>query len=611
MGRPGTVAGARHRRQRRHHRPPRRARRAGEAPRRRRHRLSRRVRDAARVPRPSGAARSAVLDPVGFAAFEADLGTALDGIGGLSWLGARSGLLDGEVRAAAAAYRAADTLGTGVHDALVGLRDLPGALGAGGAALARTPRPARRGPAGADPRSRHRRRRHRRPRAARTHRARRVGVPDGHGVARATGTDTRGVAGRPPRSLADLVRGLARRNDDPHHGAVDVRMLTSPDGTRRVVVDITGTKSWDPAPTGDVTSLSTNGRALVGRSGAYEQGVLAAMTQAGVRPTDEVMLVGHSEGGAVAVTTARDAVRSGRFRVTHVVTAGSPVGRTAGELPGSVRLLALENTRDVVPHLDGTANPDGPTSPPRVPLTATAPSLDDHSLEHGYVPVARGRAGSGRARSATSSAAPTATCGAHRSPRTPSRSCADTEVRALAVRRWVHDDPPHARVDAGRPADHQLDPRARGPVLPEQADRHAHRDRHRAAHTGRRPRRRAAGGVVPRLRRCLAETGASAPSPGTRPAPVAVLRHPGQRARHAHHQHPLLRRAADLHRRARRGRGRLRRPVAAAAVRPVPAAAVDGAPRRGDGRRRGRRDPRRPAHRPLGRRRWQAPNRPT
>ena len=69
-------------------------------------------------------------------------------------------------------------------------------------------------------------------------------------------------------------------------------------------------------------------------------------------PHTEVMLVGHSEGGIVAVDAARDAAASGRFRITHVVTAGSPVGDLAGELPTTVQLLALENTADVVPALD-------------------------------------------------------------------------------------------------------------------------------------------------------------------------------------------------------------------------------------------------------------------
>ncbi len=100
------------------------------------------------------------------------------------------------------------------------------------------------------------------------------------------------------------------------------------------------------------------------------------------------MLVGHSEGGMVAVTTARDASASGEFDVTHVVTAGSPVGRTAAALPGRIKLLALENSRDVVPHLDGVANPDRPNV-----TTASSPRgdgtvLGDHDVGGAYVPVA-------------------------------------------------------------------------------------------------------------------------------------------------------------------------------------------------------------------------------
>ena len=72
------------------------------------------------------------------------------------------------------------------------------------------------------------------------------------------------------------------------------------------------------------------------------------------------MLVGHSEGGIVAVNAARDAARSGRFRITHVVTAGSPVGALAADLPANVQLLALENSADIVPALDDVPNPDRP-----------------------------------------------------------------------------------------------------------------------------------------------------------------------------------------------------------------------------------------------------------
>ena len=58
-----------------------------------------------------------------------------------------------------------------------------------------------------------------------------------------------------------------------------------------------------------------------------------------------------------------------------------------------------------------------------------------------------------------------------------------------------------------------------------------------------------------------------------RAPPGAVLRHSRHRPGHAHGEHPLLPRTADLHGQPRRGRGGLRRPVAAAAVRQVPARA--------------------------------------
>lgn len=43
-----------------------------------------------------------------------------------------------------------------------------------------------------------------------------------------------------------------------------------------------------------------------------------------------------------------------RFRITHVVTVGSPVARTV--VPAGVQVLALENRYDLVPRLDGRSN---------------------------------------------------------------------------------------------------------------------------------------------------------------------------------------------------------------------------------------------------------------
>lgn len=331
---------------------------------------------------------SALLDPVGFAEFEYELLAALDVWQGLSWAAAECGGIDLELQLAARAYAEVDRLAGDVHDSVVGVVDLPGAVGHGAATLARTGDPVRAVYAvlADDPQ-------------VADLAVNALGLPgllsatarllpDGRGLAVDTGVDRAPVATAPPRRLTDLVGDLDRRNGDRRHGEIDVRIITGPDGRRRVVVDITGTKSWALTPTPDITSLTTNGRALVGERTAYEQGVIAALRDAGVGPADEVMLVGHSEGGLVAVNTARDVTRSGEFDVTHVITAGAPIGLVVGQLPSRVQVLALENTSDVVPHLDGVANPD------RINVTtASAHEGDgtiggDHSIGGAYLPLA-------------------------------------------------------------------------------------------------------------------------------------------------------------------------------------------------------------------------------
>jgi len=332
---------------------------------------------------------SGLFDPVGAAEFEAELAAALDGPGGLSWVAAEWGLLDGQLRCAAAAYLAADRLDTAGHDMIDGFVQLPWAAVQSGETLARTGSVA--GAVNrfltADPQLLDEA----------------VGVLggvrgtvaggvaallwDGHADVRDAGVDAGPDAAAPPRCLADVMAGLALRNRG-QHGEIDVRVLTHADGSRAVIVDIPGTKSWDPRPNGDVTSLATNVRAVAGQPTAYQQGVLTAMQRAGVTAADDVMLIGHSEGGMVAVRTAIDATASGRFHVSHVITAGSPIGAVAASAPGRVQVLALENSGDLVPHADGATNPD------RRNITTVAIQRDqgtvsaNHDLEASYLPGA-------------------------------------------------------------------------------------------------------------------------------------------------------------------------------------------------------------------------------
>lgn len=337
---------------------------------------------------------AAALDPVGAAEFAGRLLAALDGPAGLSWLAARCAGLDIGLRAAAAAYLGADRLDErfgpaaralahappGVVDGVVALArgdpsgvwqrvlthdpeladltvDLAGELLGGGSVTAGT-------------------------------RLLERGFDDGSASVGDLGNDVEGDAAGPPRSLHDVVAGLARRNRGMP-GEVDVRLLDCPDGRRRVIVDVPGTKDWSlAAHNPDVTSLATNLRAISGETTTYERGVLEAMRRSGVRPDDDVLLVGHSEGGMVAVDAARHLASSGEFRVSHVITAGAPLGLVAGGIPPRVDVLAMENEGDIVPHLDGATNPD------RVNVTTVTlhrghgEVAADHDLAASYVPGA-------------------------------------------------------------------------------------------------------------------------------------------------------------------------------------------------------------------------------
>ncbi len=336
---------------------------------------------------------SAPLDPVGAARFEATLMAALDGPGGLTWLAARCAATDLGLRAAAATYLGADRLDERLEPELDAVARAPKAAldaavrlsgGDPGGALQQLitddPQLADLGigvagdvlGAGSVAAG-----------------ARLVGLPFADGVPRVSDLGVDHGLGA-PRSLEDLLAGLARR-DEGRPGEIDVHFLDGGSArTRKVVVDIPGTKDWSLAlQSSDVTSIATNLRALRGAVTTYERGVLEALRRAGVGPDDDVLMVGHSEGGMVAVNAARRAAASGEFRVRHVVTAGAPLGLIAGTVPASVNVLALENDGDVVPHLDGAENPDRLNVTTVTAHRGHGDVIANHSLDEAYLAAAR------------------------------------------------------------------------------------------------------------------------------------------------------------------------------------------------------------------------------
>ncbi len=177
--------------------------------------------------------------------------------------------------------------------------------------------------------------------------------------------DTDETATLVPGGIGDVLERLDHRNADATigggtQGDIGVtRVVTlGPDGRELVswIVDIPGTKDWqiDPSTRPALNDAASNLELMAGIENARVEALTRALADAGVAPDQPVMLVGHSQGGMVAVRAAQEL--AGRLSVTHVVTAGSPVGGMTA--PDGVQVLSLENRNDVVPHTDGRENED-------------------------------------------------------------------------------------------------------------------------------------------------------------------------------------------------------------------------------------------------------------
>ncbi|WP_436492796.1 lipase family protein [Actinokineospora sp. HUAS TT18] len=184
--------------------------------------------------------------------------------------------------------------------------------------------------------------------------------PDGDPKLTDLGLDTNPRTTAPPQNLGDLIDALDYRNSTNNDANIDVRAIKDANGNiTGYVVDIPGTQVWN-APFGDdkgsANDMGTNVDAIAGNETVLQEGIEQALRDAGVPKDAPVMLVGHSQGGIVAARAANDFVENGTYNVTHVVTAGSPVGGI--EMNPRVQTLSLENNGDIVPHLDGRENPD-------------------------------------------------------------------------------------------------------------------------------------------------------------------------------------------------------------------------------------------------------------
>jgi len=126
------------------------------------------------------------------------------------------------------------------------------------------------------------------------------------------------------------------------------------DGVRRWIVQLPSTQTWHPRAGQAPNDITADFVALSLCETTLTRAAVDAMRTAGVASGEPVLAAGFSLGGMVAAQLAEVGAGHG-FTVTHLVTAGSSIGRD--RIDPTIRVLALEHVLDSVPRLEGRENP--------------------------------------------------------------------------------------------------------------------------------------------------------------------------------------------------------------------------------------------------------------
>lgn len=149
----------------------------------------------------------------------------------------------------------------------------------------------------------------------------------------------------PPATTEELISRIPR----PGEGGPQIRIERY--GLERPVyyVYLGGTMDAGLNANGEPWDMTSNVEAMAARDAGSQRAAIEAMRQAGIEAEDEVIIVGHSQGGLVAARIAE----SEQFRVSSLVTVGAPIHKV--EVPATTQVLAIEHREDVIPMLSGIA----------------------------------------------------------------------------------------------------------------------------------------------------------------------------------------------------------------------------------------------------------------
>ena len=149
----------------------------------------------------------------------------------------------------------------------------------------------------------------------------------------------------PPRTLEEMVQRI------PHAGEPAGQIRIEKYGVEYPVyyVYLAGTADFGLMTGVEAWDMTSNVEAMATHNAGSVRAAVEAMREAGISADDQVILVGHSQGGLVAARIAE----SEQFHVTNLVTVGAPIHKV--EVPKSTQVLALEHREDPIPMISGIA----------------------------------------------------------------------------------------------------------------------------------------------------------------------------------------------------------------------------------------------------------------
>lgn len=159
----------------------------------------------------------------------------------------------------------------------------------------------------------------------------------------------------PPPTGLDQISARMRLLSNSGQPVVRIEQYRVGD-QRRFIVYVPGTQNLSLKASSNPFDMRSNLLLLAGARSNAARATELAILRAQVGPRDQVMLVGHSQGGLIALDIAKRSVAGQvAFRVEQVVTFGTPAGaNSADSLP---KVLSIENEVDLVPKLELRENP--------------------------------------------------------------------------------------------------------------------------------------------------------------------------------------------------------------------------------------------------------------